>query len=145
MRVFLDTSVLVAAVLEDHPAHARSFARLERVQNGADKGVVSAHSVAEVYATLTKLPVQFRHSPEQALLVVEEDILKYFELIALEAPDYAVLVREAAMARIQGGTIYDAVLLKAAAKARVDRVYTLNLKHFQAVGQGNLAKLIFEP
>ena len=65
--------------------------------------------------------------------------------LSLSATDYASLIREAAMASIQGGTIYDAILLKAASKAKVECLYTLNLKHFQAVGQGNLAKLIFEP
>jgi predicted nucleic acid-binding protein len=34
MKVFLDTSVLVAAVVSKHESHARAFPLLERVQNG---------------------------------------------------------------------------------------------------------------
>ena len=49
------------------------------------------------------------------------------------------------MAGIQGGTIYDAVLLKAAAKANVDRVYTLNLKHFLAVAPRGLVPTLSVP
>ena len=56
MKIFLDTSVLVAAVLEQHGDHARAFAILERVQQGKDEGVVAAHSLAETYAILTRLP-----------------------------------------------------------------------------------------
>ena len=145
MRVFLDTSVLVAAALEGHPAHTQSLAALDRIQRGADEGIVSAHSVAEVYATLTRLPAPFRHSPEQALLLIEENILGHFQLVSLSGTDYASLIREAALASIQGGTIYDAILLKAASKAKVERVYTLNLKHFQAVAQGGLAAIISAP
>ena len=56
MKVLLDTSVLVAAVLEMHEAHGRAFTALDRVQQGRDQGVVSAHSLAEVYAILTRVP-----------------------------------------------------------------------------------------
>jgi predicted nucleic acid-binding protein len=116
MKVFLDTSVLVASVLAQHGDHGRAFAVLERVQNGKDEGVISAHSLAEIYAVLTKLPAPFRHSPEQALLSIEENILKHFKTSSLSGSDYALLLREAAASRIQGGTIYDAVLMKCAAK-----------------------------
>ena len=145
MKIFLDTSVLVAAVIEQHGDHARAFALLERVHSGKDEAVVSAHSLAETYSTLTKLPSPFRHSPEQALLSIEENILKHFKTSSLSGNDYAALLREAAAAGIQGGTIYDAVLMKSAAKAGVGRVYTLNLKHFQAVAPPELAGILASP
>ena len=145
MRIFLDTSVLVAAVIEQHGDHARAFALLQRVQSGKDEAVVSAHSLAETYSTLTKLPAPFRHSPEQALLSIEENILKHFKTSSLSGADYAALIREAAAVGIQGGTIYDAVLMKSAAKAEVSRIYTLNLKHFQAVAPPALAGLLATP
>jgi predicted nucleic acid-binding protein len=145
MRVFLDTSVLIAAVVEMHEAHRRAFVALDRVQQGRDEGVFSAHSLAEVYAILTRLPAPLRHSPEQALLSIEENVLKHFELLPLDGRDYAALIREAAMAGSQGGTVYDAILLKAAAKAHVDRVYTLNLKHFLAVAPPSLVPTLAAP
>lgn len=145
MRVLLDTSVLVAAVIEQHSSHERSFAALERVQIGQDQGVISAHTLAETYATLTKLPSPFRHSPEQALLSIEENLLAYFSIVSLSGKDYAGLVREAATMSIQGGTIYDAVILKCAGKAQVERIYTLNLKHFQAASTPKLAPLLTTP
>ena len=133
MKVLLDTSVLIAAVIAKHDSHAKAFPILERVQNGKDEGVVAAHGLAEMYAILTKLPPPFRHSPEQALLSIEENVLKYFKISSLTGTDYASLIREAAVAGIQGGTIYDAVLLRSAEKVDPDRIYTLNLKHFLAV------------
>ncbi|HZM05786.1 MAG TPA: PIN domain-containing protein [Candidatus Saccharimonadales bacterium] len=145
MKVFLDTSVLLAALLQKHVAHERAFALLERIQGGEDDGYISAHSVAEVYANLTKLPPPFRHSPEQALLNVEENILKYFEISSLSGSDYKTLIREAALAGIQGGTIYDAILLKSADKVAVERIYTLNLKHFQAIAPRAIASYILSP
>lgn len=145
MRVFLDTSVLVAAVIAQHGDHDRAFALLDRVQSGNDDGVVSAHSLAEVYATLTKLPAPFRHTPEQALLSIQENILKHFTTSTLSGNDYAALIKEAAAAGIQGGTVYDAVLMKSAGKAGVDKIFTLNLRHFQAVASPELAAILSTP
>jgi len=145
MRVLLDTSVLVASVVQEHGDHSRSFAVLERVQTGKDEGFVAAHSLAELYSVLTKSPPPFRHTPEQALLSIEENILKYFKISSLSGADYVSLIREAALVGIQGGTIYDAILLKSGTKAEVQRIYTLNLKHFQLVALKSAISQIFAP
>jgi predicted nucleic acid-binding protein len=145
VKIFLDTSVLVAAVLKEHPDHERAFAALDRVQSGRDEGAVSAHSLAECYAVLTKLPAPFRHSPEMALFSIEENILKYFNTVDLTGRDYASILREAAAVRVQGGTVYDAVVLKCAARAEAKCIYTLNLKHFQAVASPDLLRIISLP
>ena len=145
MKVFLDTNVLIAAMVQKHAAHERALAVLERVQNGTDQGFVSAHGLAELYGVLTKLPPPLRHSPEQALLTIQENVLGYFKIASLDGTDYSALIRDAALAGIQGGTIYDAVLLKSAGKAAVDHIYTLNLKHFAAVAPMELRAKLREP
>jgi predicted nucleic acid-binding protein len=145
MRVFFDTSVLIAAVLEQHRDHARAFPALERVQQGTDTGFIAAHSLAEMYAMLTKAPAPFRHAPEHALLSIEENILDYFNLADVSAGDYPALLREAALSGVQGGTIYDALLLKCASKVKVDQIFTFNLRHFQAVASRELAAIISAP
>lgn len=145
MKVFLDTNVLVASVIEQHEHHERAYGVLDRVHSGKDEGFVSAHGLAEFYAVLTKLPAPFRHTPEQALLSVEENIVKYFAITSLTAADYTAAIREAALAGIQGGTIYDAVLVKCAAKAEVQKVFTLNVRHFQNVARRSLQAQILAP
>jgi predicted nucleic acid-binding protein len=145
MKTFLDTSVLVAAVVQKHEHHSRAYAILDRVQSGKDEGFISAHSLAEMYAVLTKLPPPYRHTPEQALLSIEENVVNHFKLTGLTGSDYTVLVREAALGGIQGGTIYDAVLLKCGAKAKAEHVFTLNLKHFQTIAPKNIVSQIVEP
>lgn len=145
MKAFLDTSVLIAAVIKQHVAHERAFAVLERVHYKKDEGIIAVHSLAEMYAVLTKLPPPYRHTPEQALLSIEENILKYFKPIGLATGEYTALLREAVTARIQGGTIYDVLLLKAATKAQVEVLYTLNLKHFQAIAPPTFAAKLSTP
>src|ERR1700677_4365698 len=145
MKVFLDTSVLVAAVIKQHVAHERSFLLLERIHNQKDEGIISVHSLAEMYAVLTKLPPPYRHAPEQALLSIEENVAKHFKTIGLTGSGYATLLRGAAAARICGGTIYDALLLATAANIGADVIYTLNLKHFQTIAPPDLAAKLSAP
>jgi predicted nucleic acid-binding protein len=145
MKAFLDTSVLVAAVIKQHVAHERAFVVLERIQDQKDEGIISVHSLAEIYAVLTKLPPPYRHAPEQALLSIEENILKHFKTIGLTGSGYAMVLREAAVARISGGTIYDALLLATAANTGAEIIYTLNLKHFQAIAPPGVAVKLSTP
>jgi predicted nucleic acid-binding protein len=145
MKLFLDTNILVSAVVKQHVFHERSFLVLERVQNERDEGFISIHSLAEMYSVLTNLPPPYRHTPEQALLSIEENVLKHFKTIALAENDYATLIREAVGFQIQGGKIYDAVLLKAARKANVNRIFTLNLKHFQSIASPEIKNKLSEP
>ena len=56
MRFLLDTSVLVAAMVEAHPMHITALPWLRRAKDRLDSGLVAAHSVAELYAILTTLP-----------------------------------------------------------------------------------------
>lgn len=58
MKVLLDTSVLVAAMVETHPMHECALHWLQRIKDGGDVGIVAAHSIAELYAILTTLTVQ---------------------------------------------------------------------------------------
>lgn len=145
MRVFLDTNVLVSAVVKQHVFHERSFLVLERVQDETDQGFISAHSLAEMYSVLTNLPPPYRHTPEQAFLSIEENVLKHFKIVALAGSDYGALLREAVGFQIQGGRIYDAVLLNAARKADVHRIFTLNLKHFQSIASAEIKAKLSEP
>ena len=63
MKVLLDTSVLVSAMLPDHVHHAHSQPWLERAKAGAFEAVISGHSLAELYSVLTRLPRTPRIGP----------------------------------------------------------------------------------
>lgn len=145
MKVLLDTSVIVPALVQKHDFHSRAFDILSRVQSRDDDGYVSAHGLAEIYAVLTTLPPPFRHSPEQALLSIEENVQKYFTISNLSGDEYVTLLREAALRGIQGGTIYDSILIQSAIKVQVEKIYTFNLKHFQRIAPEEICHSIFSP
>lgn len=133
MRILLDTSVLVAAMIESHPAHDRALLWLHQVRNGEHNGLVAAHSVAELYSILTVLPLQPRISPAVAQQLIKHNVLDLLEVVFLSDEEYATLVEHLADLGIVGGATYDALILHAAAKAGVDRIITLNEKDFRRV------------
>src|SRR5579883_3337568 len=71
MKGFLDTSVLVPVFYGDHVHHKASLALFIRFDKTT--GCCAAHSLAEVYSTLTRMPGKHRISGEQAMLFVGSD------------------------------------------------------------------------
>lgn len=135
---FLDTSVLVAAHLGDHPHHGPSLALLSSATK-ATAGC-AAHSLAEVYSVLTRLPVRPMILPEQAMLFVS-DIRDRLALTSLDEAAYIDALASAARRGIVGGQIYDALLLQCAVRSGADRIYTWNVRHFQRIAPDLAARI----
>ena len=121
MKVLLDTSVLVAAMVEAHPVHEKSLHWLQRIKKGSDSGLVSAHSVAELYAI----------SPTVAYDLIQRNVFDLCEVLPLSAEDYSAVTKHLSEEGITGGVTYDAVILYAAIKGKADRVVTLNEGDFR--------------
>ena len=66
VQALFDTSVLVPTFLGDHEHHEASLDAFLRF--GKRQACCAAHSLAEVYATLTRMPGKYRVSCEQAML-----------------------------------------------------------------------------
>ena len=133
MRVFFDTSVLVAALVDSHPSHRAAFARLRQVWSQSDTGLVAVHSLAELHATLTAFPQKPRISAADASLLIQRSVLDKFEVVPLSVDDYAAVIEQLATSSLISGVIYDALILRAALKANADHVLTLNEKDFRRV------------
>jgi len=106
---------------------------------------VATHSLAETYAVLTRLPGEIPIAPSVAWQLITENILKSFTLIVLTSQEYADTLEKAAADGVEGGRTYDALLLAAAAKSEADRIYTLNVRHFQSLAAENLRERIVAP
>lgn len=131
MRTFLDTSVLVAAMVEAHSRHERARPWLERARKGEFAWVVSAHSIAELYAVLTTLPVKPMILPGTARRLIDENLGSSAQVVALTAREYLETIRRAADRGLRGGIVYDALHARAASKSRVRRLVTCNPDHFR--------------
>jgi len=132
VKVFFDTTVLVAAVLEDHEHYARSFSVFSTARRSS--AFCSAHSLAEAYVTLTRYPGKDRLSAEQAVLSAEK-IEERLTVVALDVPEYFAAIRKFAAIGIIGGTLYDGLIAACALKAGADVLYTWNTAHFRQLGE----------
>jgi predicted nucleic acid-binding protein len=142
---FFDTSVLVAASESRHPHHGRAFAALQAAASGAAKGFMGSHSIAEIYAVPTRLPLQPRVQPVEARRIIAENLLSHLEVVSLGPGDYVDVVDFMARAALPGARIYDALLLRAASKRNPDRIYTFNLEDFRLLAPPELQERIVVP
>lgn len=130
MKVFLDTSVLVASLVDRHPHHARAMPVIRRVLDGSDRGCVAAHALAETYAVLTSLPLTPRIGPESAQRLVSGNVVGRFDVVALTTREYERLVANLPERGAVGGALYDALQIECAVKAGAARIYTFNVSDF---------------
>jgi len=136
VKALLDTSILVAALVRSHPRHAEARAWLAQGLAGEVALVLAAHSLAELHAVLTTLPVRPRISPETASRLRDENLPEETEIVALGWDDYLAVLARVTHLGLSGGVVYDALIAHAAEKAEVDRLVTLNRRDFQRVWPG---------
>ena len=136
MKTFADTSILVAAIVESHPDHARTFPWLRDAKRGQHALFVSTHTLAETYAVLTSLPLQPRMSPDIARRLIRENVEHIATVVDLCSEDYRRVLDNMASLGLTGGVIYDALAAHAAQKVSVEKLLTLNPGDFQRVWPG---------
>lgn len=129
MTVFLDSSVLVAALVEDEPHHEACLPLLGR------KAVVWSHALAETFATLTGGRLGQRVAPDVAAELIESSLVPRLRLVELAAADIVKALRQTNAIGIRGGAFYDYLHLVAARKSGASALYTLNARHFMALAR----------
>lgn len=130
MKTLFDTSVLIAAIVEPHPMHIRALPWLQRAKAGKIDFLVASHTLAELYAVLTTLPLKPRISPSTAWRLVHDNIETSAKIISLSSSDYKSTVKHMSELGLSGGIIYDALIVKAAQKSGVERLLTFYADHF---------------
>ena len=124
---FIDTSVLVAAIVADEDCHEEC----DRLLDAGPLGILT-HGLVETFSTLTGGRRAFRMSADAAVTVMEEDYLPSLEAVSLTPSETLRAMRECQPRGVRGGAIFDYLHLVAARKAKAKRLYTLNLSHFRA-------------
>jgi hypothetical protein len=103
----------------------------------------AAHTLAELYASLTGMPPPHRFLPAQALLILE-NVRARLNCVALTAEEVFETTQRMAKLKLPGGIIYDALLLTCARKVEASQIFTWNVKHFKLVAP-DLAERIVTP
>jgi predicted nucleic acid-binding protein len=133
VNVFLDTSVLLAGLVDFGPQSAPAQSILHAV---AEKALQSAgtawHCCLEFYSVATRLPPEFRLTPEDANDLLREEVFRRLSVVDLPQEQQSELFAAAARDRIAGGRIYDAHIAEVARAAGVRVIVTDNRRHFLA-------------
>ena len=106
---FVDTSVFIEGLIDFGPASEKSGAIIQSVVEGRLRdGQTAWHCCLEFYAVSTRLPEEFRLTPEDAQRMITRGILGNFAVHQLSGPESGAFLTIAARDGLNGGRIYDA-------------------------------------
>ncbi len=119
---FLDTGILVGALLEQHPEHAACLEALEE----SEAPFTDTHALAETFATLTG----FYKVPVAAAAELALGLRSNLSVEPLPLADYEKAIGEAQRRGVMGGGIYDSLHATFARRKGAKRIVTRNPSHF---------------
>jgi predicted nucleic acid-binding protein len=131
VSVFLDTSVLLAGLVDFGPQSAPAQSLLHAV---AEKQIVQAgtawHCCLEFYSVSTRLPPEFRLTPADAADLAEHEIFGRMAVHDLPSGERLAMLRSAGRDGTAGGRVYDAHIAEVARASGAAVVVTDNRRHF---------------
>lgn len=131
VNVFLDTSVLLAGLLDFGPQSAPAQRVMHAVAERHITSVGTAwHCCLEVFSVATRLPPEFRLSPRDAAMLLREEVFGRMTVHDLPADTRIPLLQLLAEEGIAGGRIYDAHIAEVARLAGATTIVTDNRRHF---------------
>lgn len=136
MRILFDTSVLIAVAMPFHAFHDRALPWIRMAERGEIDGIVSAHTLSEMYRVLTSIESRPRFTSSQVMNLIADRVLSTFKIVALDANDYHSALERLTLLDIRGGTIYDGLIAHAAVKGDAEQIVTFNESDFRRVTAG---------
>ncbi len=125
--IALDTSVLVAALVESEPFHQQC----KKLVVGGSFSIYS-HGLVETFSTLTSGKILPRPSAADAFKVLNTSIKPRACVHYLQDDSILLAFEQAELRGVRGGAIFDYLHLVAARQHGVERLYTLNMRHFKS-------------
>jgi predicted nucleic acid-binding protein len=133
LAVFLDTSVLLAGLIDFGPQSAPAQKLLHAVAEQKVKAAGTAwHCCLEFFSVATRLPPEYRLTSADAQRLLDEEVFGRMTVHDLPADDRLPLMRAAVQDGTLGGRIYDAHIAEVARAAGARVVVTDNRRHFLA-------------
>lgn len=142
MKVALDTSVLVAAVVESHPHHLRAIWWL-RPRRSITR-VASWHAYAETWAVLTALPIEPRVTGEVARAVLDR-VRRGVTLVVPKSATYLSAAARCSERAARSGAIHDAMHLVTAEVEAAELLLTFNEADFTRLAEPGGPRILAPP
>jgi predicted nucleic acid-binding protein len=131
--VFLDTSVLLAGLVDFGPQSAPAQSVLHAVAEKQVTGPATAwHCCLEFFSVATRLPPEFRLTPPDAMQLLEAEVFGRMAVHDLPPGERLAMLKAAALDGTAGGRIYDTHIAEIARVAGARVVVTDNRRHFMA-------------
>lgn len=131
VSVFLDTSVLLAGLIDFGPQSAPAQSLMHGVAEKKVEGPATAwHCCLEFFSVATRLPPEFRVTPDDAVRLLREEVFARMTVHDLPAKERRAMLQAAAHDRIGGGRIYDTHIAEVARAAGAAVIVTDNRRHF---------------
>ena len=131
VSVFLDTSVLLAGLIDVGPQSAPAQSLMHAIAEKRVTGPMTAwHCCLEFYSVATRLPAEYRLAPVDAVRLLNEEVFARMAVHDLPAAGRLAMLHVAAGDRIGGGRIYDSHIAEVARAAAATVVVTDNRRHF---------------
>ncbi len=133
VAVFLDTSVLLAGLVEFGPQSAPAQSLLHAiVEKRVPAPATAWHCCLEFFSVATRLPPEFRLTPADAARLIREEVIDRMAVYDLPGSDRLALLKAAVQDGAAGGRIYDMHIAEVARAAGAGVVVTDNRRHFLA-------------
>ena len=133
VTVFLDTSVLLAGMVDFGPQSAPAQSLLHAVAEKQVTGAATAwHCCLEFFSVATRLPPEFRLTPADAVRLLQEEVFARMAVHDLPARDRLPMLTAVAQDGVSGGRVYDAHIAEVARAAGARVIVTDNRRHFMA-------------
>jgi predicted nucleic acid-binding protein len=130
---FLDTSVLLAGILDFGPQSAPAQSIMHAVAEKTVQSPATAwHCCLEFFSVATRLPPEFRLTPADGARLLEEEVFARVLVHDLPSADRLKLLHAAVEDGTAGGRIYDAHIAEVARAADATVIVTDNRRHFLA-------------
>jgi predicted nucleic acid-binding protein len=128
---FFDTSVLLAGLIDFGKPSIAGQKVMSAIAEGNVRAPFTAwHCCLEFFAVSTRLPEEYRLSPNDSFRLIEDEILERFRVHQLPERARRAFLRSAVDERAAGGRIYDAHIAEIARLAGAKTVVTDNRRHF---------------
>jgi predicted nucleic acid-binding protein len=131
VSVFLDTSVLLAGLIDFGPQSAPAQSVLHAVAEKRISSPATAwHCCLEFFSVATRLPPEFRIAPSDATVLLQDEVFARMAVHDLPAAERTAMLQAAARDGIAGGRIYDAHIAEIARSVKATVIVTDNRRHF---------------
>ena len=131
MSIFLDTSVLLAGLIDFGPQSGPAQAIMHEVaEQRVETPATAWHCCLEFFSVATRLPPEFRVTPADAVTLLQQEVFARLAVHDLPTGERARMLHAAARDTIVGGRIYDVHIAEIARAAGAKVVVTDNRRHF---------------